>query len=184
VAPAMLLYFWSMQNAGGIGWAVVLLYAVCMAMRLARFNTMLGQPDLPSWAYNFFTGVPAPAAAGLVLLPMMASFQIDTGGFFEHPLICGILLVVVSFLMVSKIPTYSGKRFRIPHNYVLPVMLVMALLAAFLVTAPWSTVTAVALIYAATIPLSAASFARLKRQTDLLRPPAEQLQSDDTHAKT
>jgi CDP-diacylglycerol--serine O-phosphatidyltransferase len=184
VAPAMLLYFWSMQNAGGIGWAVVLLYAVCMAMRLARFNTMLGQPDLPSWAYNFFTGVPAPAAAGLVLLPMMASFQVDTGGFFEHPLVCGILLVVVSFLMVSKIPTYSGKRFRIPHNYVLPVMLVMALLAAFLVTAPWSTVTAVALIYAATIPLSAASFARLKRQTDLLRPLAEPLQSDDTHAKT
>ncbi len=184
VAPAMLLYFWSMQNAGGIGWAVVLLYAVCMAMRLARFNTMLGQPDLPPWAYNFFTGVPAPAAAGLVLLPMMASFQIDTGGFFEHPLVCGILLVVVSFLMVSKIPTFSGKRFKIPHNYVLPVMLVMALLAAFLVTAPWSTVTAVTLIYAATIPLSAVSFARLKRQTDLLRPPAEPLQSDDTHAKT
>jgi CDP-diacylglycerol--serine O-phosphatidyltransferase len=84
--------------------------------------------------------------------------------------------------MVSKVPTYSGKRFRIPHNYVLPVMLVMALLAAFLVTAPWSTVTAVALIYAATIPLSALSFAKLKRQTDLLRP-TEPLQSDDSHSK-
>jgi CDP-diacylglycerol--serine O-phosphatidyltransferase len=180
VAPAMVLYFWSMQNAGGVGWALVMLYAVCMALRLARFNTMLGQPDLPPWAYNFFTGVPAPAAAGIVLLPMMASFQGDLDGFFERPLISGILLITVSFLMVSKIPTYSGKRFRIPHNYVLPVMLVMALLAASLVTAPWSTVTAIALIYAITIPMSAISFARLKRQTDLLRPPLP-LQSDDSH---
>ncbi len=183
VAPAMLLYFWSMQNAAGIGWALVLLYAVCMALRLARFNTMLGQPDLPSWAYNFFTGVPAPAAAGLVLLPMMASFQLETSGYFQHPLINGIMLIGVSFLMVSKIPTFSGKRFRVPHNYVLPVMLVMALMAAFLVTAPWSTVTAITLIYGATIPISAASFAKLKRQTDALRA-TDLPQSDEPHAKT
>lgn len=182
VAPAMLLYFWSMQRAGGIGWAVVLLYAVCMALRLARFNTMLGQPDLPSWAYNFFTGVPAPAAAGLVLLPMMASFQIEVDGVFDHPAMVGLILVGVSFLMVSKIPTYSGKRFKVPHNYVLPLLLVIGLLAAFLVTAPWSTVTAITLIYAATIPISAASFARLKRQTDQLRL-SEPLQSDDDQSK-
>ena len=62
VAPSMLLYFWTMQGAGGIGWALVLLFSVCCALRLARFNTMLGEPDLPPWAYNFFTGVPAPAA--------------------------------------------------------------------------------------------------------------------------
>jgi CDP-diacylglycerol--serine O-phosphatidyltransferase len=182
VAPAMLLYFWSMQRAGGIGWAVVLLYAVCMALRLARFNTMLGQPDLPSWAYNFFTGVPAPAAAGLVLLPMMASFQIEAEGIFDHPAMVGVILVGVSFLMVSKIPTYSGKRFKVPHNYVLPLLLVIGLLAAFLVTAPWSTVTAISLIYAATIPLSAASFAKLKRQTDQMRL-TEPLQSDDDQPK-
>jgi CDP-diacylglycerol--serine O-phosphatidyltransferase len=160
----------------------VLLYAVCMALRLARFNTMLGQPDLPSWAYNFFTGVPAPAAAGLVLLPMMASFQLDMNGFFQHPLINGIMLITVSFLMVSKIPTFSGKRFRVPHNYVLPVMLVMALVAAFLVTAPWSTITAITLIYGATIPVCAASFAKLKRQTDALRA-TDLPQSDEPHAK-
>jgi len=182
VAPAMLLYFWSMQRAAGIGWALVLLYAVCMALRLARFNTMLGQPDLPSWAYNFFTGVPAPAAAVLVLLPMMLGFQIEIDGVFDHPLINGVALIGVSFLMVSKIPTYSGKRFRVPHNYVLPMMLVMALLAAFLVTAPWSTVTGLALLYAATIPISAASFSRLKRQTDRMRS-LEALQSDDSHPK-
>jgi CDP-diacylglycerol--serine O-phosphatidyltransferase len=179
----MLLYFWSMQRAGSIGWAVVLLYAVCMALRLARFNTMLGQPDLPSWAYNFFTGVPAPAAAGLVLLPMMASFQVEVEGVFDHPAMVGLILVGVSFLMVSKIPTFSGKRFKVPHNYVLPLLLVIGLLAAFLVTAPWSTVTAITLIYAATIPVSAASFARLKRRTDEIRL-SEPLQSDDDHPKT
>jgi CDP-diacylglycerol--serine O-phosphatidyltransferase len=180
VAPAMLLYFWSMQQAGGVGWALVLLYAVCMAMRLARFNTMIGQPDLPSWAYNFFTGVPAPAAAGLVMLPMMLSFQLEQVVFFSHPSVNGAMLVAVSFLMVSKIPTFSGKRFRVPHAYVLPMMLVMALLAAFLVTAPWSTVTGLALIYAATIPISAASFAKLKKQTEDLRPD-ETLQIDEGH---
>jgi CDP-diacylglycerol--serine O-phosphatidyltransferase len=171
-----------MQRAGSIGWALVLLYAVCMAMRLARFNTMLGQPDLPPWAYNFFTGVPAPAAAGLVLLPMMASFQIDMAGLFDHPAMNGVMLFAVSFLMVSKIPTFSGKRFKVPHNYVLPMMLVIGLVAAFLVTAPWSTVTAITLIYAATIPISATSFARLKRQTDEIRL-SETVQNDDNRPK-
>jgi CDP-diacylglycerol--serine O-phosphatidyltransferase len=152
-----------------------------MAMRLARFNTMLGQPDLPSWAYNFFTGVPAPAAAGLVLLPMMLSFQLEFIGVFEHPIVNASLLIVVSFLMVSKIPTFSGKRFRVPHAYVLPVMLVMALLAAFLVTAPWTTVTAITLIYGATIPFSATSFAKLKRQAEEIRA-GDTLQIDDGHA--
>jgi len=179
VAPAMLLYFWSMQRVAGIGWALVLLFAVCMALRLARFNTMIGQPDLPPWAYNFFTGVPAPAAAGLVLLPMMLSFQLEDEQLFAHPLLNGAILVLVSFLMVSKIPTFSGKRFRVPLSYVLPVMLVMALLAAFLVAAPWTTVTGVTLIYGASIPVSAAAFARLKKQADQLRA-GEALQSTDS----
>jgi CDP-diacylglycerol--serine O-phosphatidyltransferase len=169
VAPAMLLYFWSMQRAGGIGWALVLLYAVCTALRLARFNTMIGQPDLPVWAYNFFTGVPAPAAALLAMLPMILSFQIDQLELFSYPMVNAVMLVVVSFLMVSKIPTFSGKRFHVPHAYVLPMMLVMALLAAFLVTAPWTTVTGLAVIYAITIPFSAAAFARLKKRADDLR---------------
>ncbi|HIJ38767.1 MAG TPA: CDP-diacylglycerol--serine O-phosphatidyltransferase, partial [Rhodospirillaceae bacterium] len=114
VAPAMLLYFWTMQAAGGLGWALVLLFSVCCALRLARFNTMLGQPDLPAWAYNFFTGVPAPAAAGLVLIPMMLSFQLGADSLFASWLLNAVMLVLVSFLMVSKIPTFSGKRSRIP----------------------------------------------------------------------
>ncbi len=70
VAPAVLLYFWTLQHARGVGWALALLFAVCAALRLARFNTKLGVSDMPPWAYNYFTGVPAPGAAGLLLMPM------------------------------------------------------------------------------------------------------------------
>ncbi len=169
VAPAMILYFFSMQTAGSLGWAVVLLFAVCCALRLARFNTMIGQPDLPPWAYNFFTGVPAPAAAGLALLPMMLEFQFDDVDFFAHPMVVGTVLVLVAFLMVSRIPTFSGKKFRVPHKYVLPVLLVVGLLTAFLVSAPWTTISVVALIYLGSIPLSLSAFRKLSRQAKDVR---------------
>ncbi|PKU23732.1 CDP-diacylglycerol--serine O-phosphatidyltransferase [Telmatospirillum siberiense] len=169
VAPSMLLYFWTMQGAGGLGWALVLLFSVCCALRLARFNTMLGEPDLPPWAYNFFTGVPAPAAAGLVLLPMVISFQSDGESFFASPSVNAVVLITVSFLMVSKIPTYSGKRFRVPHEYVLPMLLLVGILAAFLVTEPWTTITLVGIFYGASIPVSARAFRKLKNQAAELR---------------
>ncbi|HVI50995.1 MAG TPA: CDP-diacylglycerol--serine O-phosphatidyltransferase [Candidatus Sulfotelmatobacter sp.] len=168
VAPAMLLYFWTMQSAGSLGWALVLLFSVCCALRLARFNTMIGEPDLPAYAYNFFTGVPAPAAAGLVLLPMVASFQTEWP-LFSSPAVNAVFLIGVSFLMVSKIPTFSGKRFRIPHNVVLPVMLCVGILTAFLVTSPWATVTVVGTLYLLSIPVSVQAFSRLKRQAAELR---------------
>ncbi len=176
VAPAMLLYFWTMQTAGGFGWALVLLFAVCCALRLARFNTMLGD-DLPPYAYNFFTGVPAPAAAGLVLFPMVASFQFDAG-FFDRPAVVAVFLLGVSFLMVSTIPTFSFKKVRIPHKWVLPILLVIGLLAAFLVTEPWLTLVVVGVLYVGMIPLSVRSFRRLKREAERVEaggaaPPAQ-----------
>lgn len=165
VAPAMLLYFWTMQSAGGLGWALVLLYAVCCALRLARFNTMLGKEDVPPYAHNFFTGVPAPAGAGLVLLPMIASFEAGRG-LFDRPGVVAVFLLGVAILMVSKTPTYSFKKVRIGHKWVLPIMLVVGLLAAFMVTEPWLTLTALGVVYLATIPLSLRSFHRLKAQSE------------------
>ncbi|MBY0432281.1 MAG: CDP-diacylglycerol O-phosphatidyltransferase, partial [Rhodospirillales bacterium] len=150
-------------------WALVLLFSVCCALRLARFNTMLGQPDPPAWAYNFFTGIPAPAAAIVVMLPMMLTFQLGHG-FFSRPAVVGAFLVGVSFLMVSTIPTFSGKKLRIPVRYVLPTLLAVGLLAAFLVSAPWTTISAVAIIYVLTIPLSYLAFRRL-RQDAAANPP-------------
>ncbi|MGE5477477.1 MAG: CDP-diacylglycerol--serine O-phosphatidyltransferase [Bacteroidales bacterium] len=165
VAPAMLLYFWTMQGAGGLGWAIVLLYTVCCGLRLARFNTMLGQADLPPYAYNFFTGVPAPAAAGVVLLPMVASFEFGRG-FFDRPTVVAVFLLGVAFLMVSTIPTFSFKKVRIPNAWVLPILLIIGLLAAFLVTEPWKTLAVIGAGYVAMIPFSVRSFRRLKAQAE------------------
>ena len=163
VAPAVLLYFWTMNKAGDIGWPLVLLYAVCCALRLARFNTMLGGADLPPFAYNFFTGVPAPAAAGLVLLPLVGSFQFPETKFFSGPVLSGVMLVGVSALMVSRIPTFSGKGIRVPHNYVAPVLLMTGVLAAFLVATPWLTILFIGIIYLLAIPVSIRAFRKLER---------------------
>ncbi len=98
VAPAILLYLWTMNGAGNVGWVLVLLFAVCCGLRLARFNTMLGEPD-PPWAHNFFTGVPAPAGAGLVLLPMIMSFEFGET-MLGLKVVNGTVLFIVSGLMV------------------------------------------------------------------------------------
>jgi CDP-diacylglycerol--serine O-phosphatidyltransferase len=176
VAPAMLLYFWTMHTAGSLGWALVLLYSVCCALRLARFNTMMGQPDLPPYAYNFFTGVPSPAAAALVLLPMVISFEFGEG-FFSHPLLVAIFLIGVALLMVSRIHTFAFKRVRVPRAYFLPVLLLVGLFAAFLVTAPWITLSLIGVAYMSSIPFSEQSFRRLKAKAEALQsttpPPAE-----------
>lgn len=165
VAPAMVLYFWTMQGAGGFGWALVLLFAVCCALRLARFNTMLGNADLPPYAYNFFTGIPAPAAAGVVLLPMVASFEFGDA-FFGRPAVVSVFLLGVAFLMVSTIPTFSFKKVRVPNAWVLPVLLIVGLLAAFLVTEPWLTLVVLGFAYLGMIPVSVRAFRRLKRQAE------------------
>jgi len=169
VAPAFILYFWVMSQGGGISWAIVMLYTVCCGLRLARFNTMIGQADLPPYAYNFFTGVPAPAAAGLVLMPLIVSFE--TGeGVVDHIPIVSMFLMGVSFLMVSKIPTFSAKKMRIPNKYVLPVLLLVGLLAAFLVTEPWLTLAAIDALYLGMIPVAVRAFKRLKEQAERQKP--------------
>lgn len=163
VAPAIVLYVWVMAAAGSVGWALVLLYCVCVALRLARFNTVLDEPK-PAWANQFFTGVPAPAGAGLVLLPMMLSFQTTDGGIFHTVYLNALVIVVVSMLLVSRIPTFSFKRVRVPQQGVLPLLLLVGVMAAFLVGAPWATLAVVGLLYSASIPLGYLSYRRLARQ--------------------
>ena len=163
VAPALLLYYWTMKSVVGLGWALALLFAVCCALRLARFNTKVDNADLPAWTGRFFTGVPAPAGAGLVLLPVFATFEFGSG-FFDHPIVTGGAMVAVSLLMVSRVPTYSFKRIKVPHDYVLPTLLGVGLFAAFLVGLPWLTLMAVGVLYLASLPLSYVAHRRLSRQ--------------------
>ncbi|MEA2782076.1 MAG: CDP-diacylglycerol---serine O-phosphatidyltransferase [Rhodospirillaceae bacterium] len=169
VAPALLLYLWTMHTADGLGWAVSLLFAVCCSLRLARFNTKLDNADLPAWTGRFFVGVPAPAAAGLALTPMMASFEFGSG-IANHPAVVGIVMVGVAALMVSRIPTYSFKRLKVPPRSVLPTMLGIGLLIVFVISTPWITFLAVGLAYLASIPLSMLSYRRLAARRPIVEP--------------
>jgi CDP-diacylglycerol--serine O-phosphatidyltransferase len=167
VAPAMMLYFWTMHQLQSLGWALVLLFAVCCGLRLARFNTQLGA-ELPPYAYNFFTGVPAPAGAGLAMVPMFLTFEFGNA-IFRSPYLNAVVLAGVGALMVSRVPTFSFKRFRIPGEWVLPVLLVVGALAAFLTTEPWATLLVVGTLYIGSIPLSIRSYHKLRRAAEELR---------------
>jgi CDP-diacylglycerol---serine O-phosphatidyltransferase len=167
VAPAVLLYLWTMSQLASLGWALVLLFGVCCALRLARFNTQLGT-ELPPYAYNFFTGVPAPAGAGLVMIPMFVSFEFELA-FFRSPYVNGLVLAGVAALMVSRVPTFSFKRFRVPAEWVLPMLLVIGGLAAFLTTEPWGTLLVIGILYLGSIPVSIRSYRKLREAAEELR---------------
>ena len=148
---------------------------------LARFNPALEEPDRPSWAHNYFSGVPAPAGAGLVLLPMILSFQAGDA-FFREPAVVGAFLIVVSGLLVSRIPTYAFKSFRVPHQWVLPTMLFVGLLVASIVGAPWATLTAVIFVYIIGIPFAVRSYRGLQTKAEALLDRDDGEKDDDGEA--
>ena len=164
VAPAVLLYVWTMGSMQSLGWALVLLFAVCCALRLARFNTQIGA-DLPPYASYFFTGAPAPAGAGLVMVPIMLWLEFGAD-IFRSPYLNGIVLALVAALMVSRVPTFSLKRLHVPREWVLPCLLVVGGAAAFLTTEPWATLLVVGVVYIASIPVSVLWYYRLKRAAE------------------
>jgi len=161
VAPASVLYLWTMSTLHGAGWAIVLFYAVCCALRLARFNTEAGT-ERPAYVPPFFSGVPAPGGAGLVMVPMFLSFEWGDW-LFRSPYLNALTVTGVALLMVSKVPTVSLKRIRVPHHLVLPTLLGVGVLAAFVTTAPWPTLTAVGVVYVGSIPLTIRAYYRLRR---------------------
>ena len=167
VSPAIILYLWMMQDAGSLGWLAVMAYAVCAALRLARFNTALDDTTLPPFAYNYFTGVPVPAGAILILMPLMISFEFSPG-FWAAPLLVGLWTVFVALLLVSRVPTFSMKVVRVPQDYIVPVLVAVGLVATLLVTATWPTLVALGLIYVGSIPFSIRRYAHLKRQAALM----------------
>jgi len=161
VAPAAVLYLWTMSALHSVGWAIVLFYAVCCALRLARFNTQLNA-EPASHAAGFFTGVPAPAGAGLVLMPMFAGFE--WGDWIARsPYLNALWIAGIAALMISTIPTFSLKKFSIPHRFVMPTLLGIGLLAAFATTAPWPTLTLIGVLYLGSIPLTIRAAAPSRR---------------------
>ncbi|MFP6773706.1 MAG: phosphatidylcholine/phosphatidylserine synthase [Alphaproteobacteria bacterium] len=153
VAPALVIYLWSTEVLGGIGWIAGLAYSTCCALRLARFNTALDDPDRPAWASYFFTGMAAPAGACMVLLPMAISFQLGDG-VVREPVVMACWLLAVAFLMISRIPTYSFKRVRVKREMVLPLLVVVGIVAAILASYPWFVLSVLGLAYLGSIPFS------------------------------
>jgi CDP-diacylglycerol--serine O-phosphatidyltransferase len=169
VAPAAVLYLWTMAQWQSLGWAIVLFYAVCCALRLARFNTQLAA-EPPPWRANFFSGAPAPAGAGLIMIPMFASFE--WGDWVARsPYLNAVWISVVALLMVSTIPTVSLKRIRIPHQYVVPTLLGVGIMTAFFTTAPWPTLLFVGAVYIGSIPLTVRASFRMRRADRTTQPP-------------
>jgi CDP-diacylglycerol--serine O-phosphatidyltransferase len=164
VAPAFLVYLWSLQTAGGFGWALALLFAVCCALRLARFNTALeSEVPEPAWAKNFFVGVPAPVGGLLALMPMIMGIETGHEG-FASPVLNGLVVASIAALMVSRVPTLAVKQAKVQARYVVFVLLGVGAFAAFLISTPWVTMAVSAVFYLASIPYAVMLYRRLERR--------------------
>jgi CDP-diacylglycerol--serine O-phosphatidyltransferase len=150
VAPALVLYVWRLEGDGG-GWIVVLVFAVCMALRLARFNTLLDVEDEYPFTKEFFVGVPAPAAALVAGIPLFASLHFGEG-WWSAPTLVGLWALVAAGLMVSRLPTLSFKTLRVSPQFIAPLLVLVGLLAAALVTAPFLTLAVAGSLYVAALP--------------------------------
>jgi CDP-diacylglycerol--serine O-phosphatidyltransferase len=159
VAPALILYFWALHELGNAGWIAAMVFAISTGLRLARFNVMIDDPNKPAWAGNFFTGMPAPAGAMTVLLPIYVYFL----GMPRLASVAPLTLVytlAIAFLMVSRLPVFSGKRVgkRIAPELVLPVFVGVVLFFALLVSYPWTVLTIGTVLYLASLPFGAVSY--------------------------
>jgi CDP-diacylglycerol---serine O-phosphatidyltransferase len=165
VAPGLILYFWDLHELKSAGWIAAMVFAICAGLRLARFNVMIDDPNRPVWAGNFFTGMPAPAGAITVLLPIYISFL----GLPKLAVVTTVTFVytlIIAFLMVSKLPVYSGKKMgtRVPPDMVLPVFVVVVLFFALLLSYPWEVLTLGTLAYLASLPFGWLSYRDYERR--------------------
>lgn len=163
VAPALVLFMWSLQDVPRFGWFAALAFAVCMALRLARYNARIDMPEEPRKLAGFLTGVPAPVGAGLAFLPMYLSFVTDRPE-FSDPRLVGAWLVAIAFLAISKLPTLSWSKLRPRRSLRLGLIAVAGLLVALLLTEPWLALIAISAIYLALIPVGIIAYARVRRR--------------------
>lgn len=165
VSPAVIIHLWSLQFWPRFGWLFALAYAVSAALRLARFNANIDVEDQPHKSAGFLTGVPAPAGAGLMLLPLylwMASDRQWT--WLQDWTLVAPWSALCAFLMVSNLATFSWTSFRLRRTVRLWVILLVAMVGGALFSAPWHTLSVAAVLYVLMIPFSIASYARVKRQ--------------------
>src|SRR6476619_2101525 len=173
VAPALMLYFWSLHDLKNVGWIAALLFAICAGLRLARFNVMLHDPTRPAWAANFFVGVPAPAGAIIGLLPLYVEFLGIPGVRFPA-LLTFLYTLAIALLMVSRLPVFSGKKVgtRVAPDRVLPVFVLVVAFFALLLSYPWEVLSVGTIMFLGSLPLSWLSYSRHLRRLALAHPAA------------
>lgn len=175
VAPAFLLYVWSLSLYEGVGFIPSLMFAVCMALRLARFNAALDSAVAPTYTAGFFTGVPAPAGALLALFPIFVGLEARAlnlpwlTALAHSPPIVALVLIGTAILLVSTVPVWSFKNFKVPAEAVLPLLLGTGVFAAILLAEPWAALAAAGMLYVGMLPFSARSFRRLRQEADAMR---------------
>ena len=168
VAPAFIMYFWSLQYLDKLGWFVCLIYVICVALRLARFN--ISSEEESSWKDNFFEGVPAPAGGIIVLMPLIFSFSSLSEIFFKinYDLIVPIFFIIVSILLISTIPTYSFKRIVIPRAMTKFVLFGLVLFFGALLVYTFKILAISIIMYVCLIPVSYFHYKKIKKEKNII----------------
>ena len=164
VAPAFIMYFWSLNTLGRFGWLVCLIYVICVALRLARFNVNSGQE--PSWRDNFFEGVPSPAGGILVLTPLIFSMTNFKFIPINYDIVVPIFFIATSFLLISKFPSYSFKKIVIQRKTTIFLLFGIVLFFGLLLIYPFNLIAISAIIYLAMLPISFFHYQKLKKQNE------------------
>lgn len=162
ISPGVVLYLWKLHEVKGFGWAVVLFFAVCCSLRLARFNTNLLDETIRPWQKKFFVGIPAPAGAMLALMPLAATFY-TTSPVPANPVVCIAWLAFVAVLMASRIPTFAAKKLVIRHDWVLPILLGCGIAIVFIIIEPWKMFNIAGLGYCLMLPFSIWYYRKLEK---------------------
>mgnify|MGYP002701151365 FL=1 len=162
VAPAFIMYFWTLSSLGRLGWLICLIYVICVALRLARFNINSNQE--PSWRDNFFEGVPSPAGGILVLTPLVISMTNFDLVKIDNNTIAPIFFIVTSLLLISKFPTYSFKKIVIQRQTTIFLLFGIVLFFGFILIYPFIAISISAIIYLLMLPISYFHYNKLKKQ--------------------
>jgi CDP-diacylglycerol--serine O-phosphatidyltransferase len=163
MAPALVLFLWSLQQLPRFGWFASLAFAICCALRLARFNAQIDMDDQPHKSAGFLTGVPAPVGAGLAFLPMFLWIA-TREPLFREPWLVAAWVAAMAFLMISNVATLSWKSIRPGRSIRLEAIALVGLVFAALLTEPWWTLAGICLVYLALMPLGIAKYAKVRRQ--------------------
>ena len=164
VAPAFIMYFWKLNELGRFGWLVCLIYVICVALRLARFNVNTGGE--PSWRDNFFEGVPSPAGGILVLTPLIFSMSSIEAFKIDYAIIVPIFFIVTSFLLISKFPSYSFKKIVIQRKATIFLLFGIVLFFGLLLIYPFNVISISAMIYLTLLPISFLHYQKLKKENE------------------